>query len=172
MTVYKEIQKFDSIWLKLILVVGLFVPLGFLFYGAYQQLIKGIPFGDNPASDGILIMTIVLLLVFSVVMYFIFFRAQMITEVYDEKITVKFFPLIWTERVYKKEDIESFKVEKYNSLLRFGGWGLRYRSTKEMAINTSGNMGVLLLMKNGKKIMLGSKDTDNFSQALETMLNK
>ncbi len=172
MTVYKEIQRFDSIWLKVLLTVGLFAPLCILLYGAYQQIIQGVPFGDNPASDGMLIMTIVLLLVFAVVMYFIFFRAKMITEVDSEKITVKFFPLIWTERVYKKEDIESFKVEKYNSLLRFGGWGLRYRSTKEMAINTSGNMGVLLIMKNGKKIMLGSKDTDNFAQALEKMLNK
>ncbi len=172
MMLYKEIQKFEFLWLKIVLIIGLFVPLGILLYGAYQQIVLGIPFGDNPSSDGVLVMTIVLLLVFAFVMYMIFFRARMITEVDEQQVSVKFFPLIWTERTYKKEEIDSFKIEKYNSLLRFGGWGLRFRSTKEMAINTSGNMGILLTMKNGKKIMLGSKKTEQFAQALEKMLNK
>lgn len=172
MSLYREIQKFESIWLKLVLVVGLFAPLAVMLYGAYRQLIMGIPFGDNPASNGVLIMTIVLLLVFSFVMYFIFFRSKMITEVDSNRITVRFFPLIWTERIYKKEDILSFEIEKYNSLFRYGGWGLRYRSTKEMAINTSGNKGILLSLKSGKKVMLGSKNPEKFAQAIEEMLNK
>ncbi len=169
--IYTEIQKFDSKWLKALLIIGFFVPMLFLLYGSYKQLIEGVPFGDNPASDLGLIITLVMMLVLAVVIYFVFFRSQMIIEMDETKISVKFFPLIWTERTYKKEDIESYSVEKYNSLLRYGGWGLRYRSRKELAINTSGNEGILLVLRSGKKVMLGSKNTEQFAEALNKMLN-
>jgi hypothetical protein len=112
-----------------------------------------------------------MLLVFGSVIFYIFFKSEMIVEVDETKISVKFFPLIWTERIYKKEDIAAISVETYNSLTRYGGWGLRYRSRKEMAINTAGNKGVLLTLHNGRKIMLGSKTADELADAINQMLN-
>ncbi|MBK8703741.1 MAG: hypothetical protein IPN33_08970 [Saprospiraceae bacterium] len=49
-------------------------------------------------------------------------------------------------------------VRQYKPIAEFGGWGLRYSmSGKGRALNVSGNMGLQLEFKDGKKLLIGTQ---------------
>ena len=54
---FKEEQKFDQVWFRLLIVLS-WVPLLVIFgIGIRQQLFLGRPWGDNPVSDTGLVLT-------------------------------------------------------------------------------------------------------------------
>lgn len=52
---YREIQHFRQVWLWVLLLSVSLLAV----YGLVQQLIPGIPFGNNPAPDTVLIIIVV-----------------------------------------------------------------------------------------------------------------
>lgn len=69
------------------------------------------------------------------------------------------------------EDIEWCRATKYNPLRDFGGWGLRigWRHSRVSAINGRGDEGVLLALSNGKRVLLGSDDPGQLTDALGSL---
>ena len=54
---FKEEQKFDQVWFRLIILLS-YVPLTVIFgIGIYQQIFLGKPWGNNPTSDTALLIT-------------------------------------------------------------------------------------------------------------------
>jgi hypothetical protein len=50
----------------------------------------------------------------------------------------------------------------------YGGWGIKGWSFKSVAYNISGDRGVQLTLRDGRRIMLGSRRPDELAQAIET----
>lgn len=117
--IYREVQYFRQIW-AVILVLGIAI---YMWYALVQQLIYGVPVGDNPAPDIVL----------------------------------------W-------EEINRYEAITYNSLQRFGGWGIGFGTVYEVAYNISGDKAVELHMKN-KVIVIGTKDIDGLMKAIDSVGN-
>lgn len=58
------------------------------------------------------------------------------------------------------------------ALLEFGGWGFRVVTMNaDKAYNVSGNMGLQLVLMNGKKLLIGTKQPEHLTDIL-TKLGK
>ena len=68
-----------------------------------------------------------------------------------------------------KAEIKSAKAVKYNPILDYGGWGIRYRF-KTKAYNIKGNKGVRIYLKNGKNILFGSQKHKEFAKIINQNL--
>ncbi|MHC4338483.1 MAG: hypothetical protein ACYSTG_11155 [Planctomycetota bacterium] len=60
----------------------------------------------------------------------------------------------------------------YKPIREYGGWGIRYSFRKGIgrAYNMSGNKGVQLVFKNGKKLLIGSQKPDELAQAINSIM--
>ena len=149
-----EQQKFNQWWIWIFL-----IPLGlFAIYGGVRQLFFEIPFGDKPLSDAWMI-----IFLFGVLAFIYFFRSmKLITEINAIGIKMRFVPM--TKREVKWQDIKAAKIVNYG----FVGYGIRYGSKYGIVFNTSGNKGLAIELKNGKKFVIGTQK----EQELLTVLDK
>ena len=150
---FSERQKFTQWWIVLIL-IGL---VSLALYGVIQQVFLGVPFGNNPAPDWVLIA-----LLTGMVLTAVFFMSIALkTKIDDSGVEIKFWPFI--NRNIDWEDVERVEVIDYGFI---GGWGMRYSSEHGWVYATSGSEGVRLILKSGKRLVLGTQK----KQELETFL--
>jgi len=156
---FSEKQRFTQWWLWIIL---LGVNASF-FWGAYQQLILNIPFGDKPMSDVGVIITLVL--VVGSFLLFLFFRLE--TTIKKEGVYVRFFPIHFKPKFFAWENISKSYVREYSPIMEYGGWGLRMGwFGKGKAYSVSGNKGLQLEFSNEKKLLIGTNCSEQLTEAL------
>jgi len=135
---------------------------GLMWYGFFEQVVGGRPFGDNPGPDWVIWMSWLLagvgLPVFIVV-------ARVIVTVGKDEVTIRWLPL-WTRRV-PLSDIELCEVRKYSPILEYGGWGIRYGGPdRGWAYTLSGNRGVFLRTVSAKNVLIGSEHPERLAAAI------
>ena len=145
--IFEEKQKFNQWWLWIIL---------FIF-----PLLSIIPFNDESVNIYYIVVGFAIPLLF----YFLELRVFVTTE----GLFFQFFPLHFKKQIIKREEIKKFEALKYNPLVDYGGWGVKY-GLKGKAYNVSGNLGVKIFLKNGTNILFGSQNHKDFEQALKQML--
>jgi hypothetical protein len=92
------------------------------------------------------------------------------TAISDEGISYRFFPFHKRKKTITWSDIEKAYVRKYKPIAEYGGWGLRlgfFGSGK--AVNVSGNMGLQLIFRNGKKLLIGTKRSNEVQLILQQL---
>ena len=154
---FEEKQRFDQIWLWAVLV------------GISSVVIYQVPFDLIRQSDGSPMSTSSIFIIVGVIVFVIgllalFFFARLSTRINNESIEITFSPFFMKPKIINWADIDEAFVRKYNSLYEYGGWGIRF-GWKGRAYNTSGNMGLQLILKSGKKILIGThkaKEIDFF----------
>lgn len=154
---FTETQKFTQWWIWLF-----FITInGVIFYGLISQLVFGIQFGNKPASNVELIFIAIFILILSG--FFICFKLQ--TEIKDDGIYVRFFPLHIKYRFYSWNDISKVYVRTYKPLKEYGGWGIKGRKN-DKAFNLSGKEGLQLELNDGKKLLIGTKKSSELNELL------
>ncbi len=161
--IYQEEQRLRQIW---IWIVVLFVT-GLAWYGSYQQLILGEPFGSNPAPDW---MMAVIWVVFGIGFPLIFVVFRLRTEVRPDGVYLKFAPVQRSYKIFPAAEIERAEVEKYKPIREYGGWGWRF-GKKGKAYSISGRRGVVLHFKEGSRILIGTKKPHALLQAVQNILS-
>lgn len=143
--------------------------IGFFVYGLYQQLILKKPFGNNPTSDtGLLIASLIPL---SIIILFSFISLG--TEISESGVSYQFFPFQLRKITIPWANIEKAFVRKYNPITEYGGWGFRLGIFGYgRALNISGNMGLQLVLKNGKRLLLGTKKPEEIEKAMQKIIDK
>lgn len=155
---FKETQKFDQWWISLLL-YGL---MGLFIYATVQQLLYNIPFGSKPAPNFVLILGDIFML-----LIILFFRFLTLTTHADkEGIKVQFKPFHRNQQIFTWQDIEHAELITYKPLLHYGGWGIRY-GLYGKAYNVAGDQGVMLTLKKGKKVLIGTQKPAEFEAYLE-----
>jgi hypothetical protein len=172
MKVFIESQRFTQTWLILILIIALIVPLGIGIYGIIQQLIYSIPFGDKPMSDlGLISFTIGMFLL-TLLTFFI----KLVTRIDEKGIHYQFFPFHFSMKTISWNEISKIGIRTYLPISEFGGWGLRggffFNKGKEKAVNISGNIGIQLIFKNNKKLLIGTQQKTAVESVLKTYQHK
>jgi hypothetical protein len=156
---HHERQRFTQPWLWM-LFAGFALILG---WGAYQQLVLGRPFGNNPAPDAVLA---AIVLLFGAGLPLLFLKARLDTEVTAEGVRLRFFPFHLRYREWLFDDIDSIEARTYSPIAEYGGWGVRL-GFKGMSYNVRGDQGIQLVLCNGRRIMIGTQDPDAFMDAVD-----
>lgn len=172
MKVFKEEQRFTQSWLIIILIVAIGVPFLFGVYGIVQQIIYKTPLGQKPMSDAGLIIFTVGMFLLTLLIFFM----KLSTRIDKEGIQYQFYPFHFSMKKISWDKIEKAYVRTYLPISEFGGWGLRggffFNKGKEEAVNISGNIGIQLILKSGKKLLIGTQKEREAKNVLETYTSK
>jgi len=155
---FTEKQRFNQVWLWILMGAITLIP----FYGIYNQVILGKPFGNHPMSNSGLYIFAVLMSLFTFALLRILTLETRITA---SGIDARFYPFHTDANHYSWEDMDSAVVRTYSPLAEYGGWGLKWGSNGK-AYNVSGDQGIQLVFKNGNKLLIGTNKPVEAAAAL------
>lgn len=105
-------------------------------------------------------------------LFVLFNLLQLRTKISKEGISVQFLPFHFKPKFFAWEDISKVEVRSYRPIMEYGGWGLKYGwGGQGMSYTVSGTKGIQLYLKNGKKILIGTRKGEELEQ-LFIQLNK
>lgn len=156
MRIFKEEQRFTQTWLIVIIVISLIVPLAIIL-----KEIDKLTTSEIIISIGTIILASGLILLF-----------KLTTRIDEKGIHYKFFPFHLKFKTVFWNDIENAYIRTYNAISEYGGWGIRggtlWYKAKGKAINISGNIGIQLELKDGKKLLIGTNKKEQAQDVLST----
>lgn len=159
--IFREVQYFRATWVWPFVLVCLVVGVVSLVTAAISDsmstgdvvgLVVGI--GVMAASAGL------------------FWVARLETEVRGDAIHYRFIPFHLSTQRIPLNRLKSYRSTKYNPILEYGGWGIRYGFKGGKAYNVSGNRGVKLELDNGPGMMMGSRRPEEMAQAIREALGR
>ena len=160
--IYREVQRFRQVWLwALVLAIA-----GLQLYAVVEQLLFKRPFGDNPMQD---IPLIIYWVIFGVGLPALLFSSQLIIEVCNDGIYIRFSPFHRTFRRIAFTEIKQCEVQTYRPIRDYGGWGIRVRC-KGKAYNVSGDRGVQIELINGDQLLIGSQQAEEFWRSIQARI--
>ena len=145
--VFREVQRFRQAWvwvLLLLVLLALIVPVIGGSSGPLVSLVMVL------AGSGLI---------------WLFFVMRLVTEVRADGIYLGFFPFSSQKILYAT--IVGHRVREYRPIREYGGWGVRFNRSGR-AYTVSGNLGVQLELSNGKGLLIGTQDPDEFLRAIGT----
>lgn len=152
MILFSEKQRFTQWWLWLILVVVMLDP--------FYLLLKDPASGKDPWA-------IFFNLIVPALIVVLFRLLCLETRISDEAIQFRFFPFQRKFRNISKAALSKAYVRRYRPLMDYGGWGIRWNLMgKGSAYNVSGNEGMQLEYKNGRKLLIGTREPEKVAQVL------
>jgi len=95
----------------------------------------------------------------------LFWRIRLKTEIDQHEIRMRFFP--FTKKSIPWEEIKSAETVNYGFV---GGWGIRLGTKYGTVYNTSGNKGVAIELKNGRKFCIGTQKVTELDRIIEKCL--
>ncbi len=146
--VFSEEQRFDQVWL--------WVLLGLVNIGVFASLITTVGLAW-PLLFSPLLMLATMVLMSSM---------RMLTNIDEEGIHYKLNPLMWKYRTIQWEEVDQIYVRQYSPIAEYGGWGIRYSFRNGKAFNIKGNQGIQIVLKSGKKILIGTQQPEEASRIL------
>ena len=154
MVLFSEKQALHSnpiVWVSLI---SLFVPSILAFNDStFNAGLEGM----KPFLAILFVDCLILLLVFS---------SKLNVEINKEEIHYRWFPFHFKTQHILWKNVLSAEVRKYNALREYGGWGIKGWTAQNRAYNVDGNIGLQLVLRNGKRVLIGTKQ----SEKLEALL--
>ncbi len=167
-TLFKEEQQFRQWWNLLVVLASIVLGVGFSLYALYQQVIVGKQVGNSPAPNAVLAILIVFLLFF----LWVYLRLKLEVWIDNLGIHYRFFPLICKERIISFAEIKKYEIRRYSPLRNYGGWGIKRSLRWGRAYNVSGNIGLQLYLKNGKKILFGTQKPQAMIYAIDAAMSE
>lgn len=159
-TLFHETQRFNQWWLWVLILI----PVGLAWYGAYLQLILKKPFGNNPASDSVML---IIWLVMGIFLPLLFKAIRLETFVRYDGIHVKFTIFHRKGKLVAFKDLQEYEIRTYSALKEYGGYGIRF-GTHGKAYNVTGNKGMQLTLTGDKKFLIGTQKPEQFFNALDS----
>ncbi len=91
------------------------------------------------------------------------------TEVRPDGLYVRYFPFHIHFKKFGADDLSEYYARTYRPIWEYGGWGIRYSFGKGKAYNVSGNKGVQLVFKSGKRLLIGSQRAEELEEAIRSI---
>jgi hypothetical protein len=159
---YYECQHINRIF---VLVIIIPCSVGMMIFGGsalYEQLILGIPFGDEPMSDAGLVFFMIFALLFRSAISWLLLAAKLELKVEKMRVGYRFFPFLRGWKYIAKEKIESWTVGKYFAL----GYGIHF-GFKYTTLNAKGNMALHLQLKKSRPLRIGTQKPDELRRIMQ-----
>jgi hypothetical protein len=154
---FHEVQRPKSWWY-----IGLFVLIAGAAWAAFiQQIVRGKPVGNNPASDwGVWVLAII----FGILFPLVFLSVKMETAVFADRVAIRWFP--FTTRRIPLAEIATAEAKSYSPFRDFRGWGIKWMPGRRMAYSIGGHEGVNLTLRDGRQVMIGSERAAELAAAI------
>jgi len=147
---FTERQRFTQWWLWVL--IG---SLGaFAIYAVISQLIFNQTVGNNPMSNSSLLFFFIFVIAFVV----FFYKIELRTKIDDKGIHLHFYPFF--KSIYLWSSIEKIDFVRYG----FVGYGIRFGGKYGTVYNIKGNRGFAIQLKDGKKYLIGSQETEKIKE--------
>lgn len=157
-SIFKERQYFRNPFVLILLLA----IVGMSIWALIQQVFLGKPFGQNPAPDSLVILFSMLPLIF----FLLFIFMHLDSNIDEESISVRLSP--FGSRKIAWKNVEKAYIRNYKPILEYGGWGIRYGlGNKGMAYTVGVYQGLQLELSDGKKVLIGTKKTNELSEFLK-----
>jgi hypothetical protein len=160
--IFREVQRFAS-WLRWVVAPSMAVAVVFGMFALRQESLQQPP--RTPQIVALIILGILLPIAIAV----LFSLLKLETEVRTDGLYVRFFPFHINFKIFTVEDLSEHYARTYRPILEYGGWGIRCGWRGGRAYNVSGNKGVQLVLKDGKRLLIGSQRADELAEALSTL---
>jgi hypothetical protein len=155
-TVFIEQQGFSQGWLRYLLPALILIAI---VLSIVQYFTKEESLGE--AVIAIVLLSILSLFIFSI---------RMETKIKTDGIYVRFSPFHIKAKFYSWEVIHQAFIREYNPLREYGGWGIRMGLFGHgWAYNVSGTTGIQLIMKDGMKLLIGTRQPHKAAEALKRL---
>jgi hypothetical protein len=166
--IYREVQHFAQPWL--VTVIALVSLAG---WWTFAQLVP--PGRSVDRSDPVWLGWFAALFV-GLAVPACFAVLRLVTVVSTSGLTVRLVPLQPRGRRLAWSDVSSARPVTYRPLRDYGGWGIRGFGGR-MAYNARGDRGVLIELRGGATLLIGSQRPEELAQAIaaamaETRLEK
>lgn len=169
---FKEEQRFTQWWLWLIMIVSslaVLIPFG---YGIYSQTFLEEPLGDQPMSTGGLIVTGIFSVLLMGFIFLVVFRSRLKTKITYEGVFVCYPPLVRKWKKFVPGEIGKYEMRTFRANREYGGYGMKRRRKYGQAYIISGNMGLQLYFKNGKKLLIGTQQKQAIEYAMRKLMDE
>lgn len=164
MRIFQEQQRFTQTWMLLLMGISVVVPIAIISKEYFSE--------KSTMSTNEFVITTASILFFSSII----FLFKLITRIDEYGIHYRFFPFHRKMRKLRWDEISKAYIRTYDPIGEYGGWGIKTGWGKKngTAINISGDVGIQLVLTNGKKILIGTnkkKDAEKVIQNYQTKLN-
>ncbi|HEX8439749.1 hypothetical protein [Archangium sp.] len=149
---YEETQRFRQPWIWVLLVCSMLIPL--LSIG--MQLVVERDAELAGVFAGVLVLGLLPLALFAYM--------KLVVRVEGGSLSIRFVPFL--RKHYPLQDVSRWEVCDFRPLSDYGGWGIR-RGRGGWAYTVSGNRGVQLEFRDGRKLLVGSQHPEKLIAALE-----
>ena len=160
--IYREVQRW-GVRFRCFLLVLLVLTAVVCILATANEIVRG-----SARTGSILLALIGGVLVPLGVAYLIWVN-RLETEVRRDGLLIRYFPFHRRFRRFKAQDLSECQARRYRPILEYGGWGIRW-SWRGRAYNVSGNEGVQLVFKNGKRLLIGSAKSHELEAAIRSIV--
>ncbi|UCE99299.1 MAG: hypothetical protein JSV82_09075 [Planctomycetota bacterium] len=162
--IFREVQSFP-LWLRLAVAFSMGFAVVIDFFALHKMLSQqNLP---KPFSIASLIICGILL---PMAIATLFLLLKMQTKVHSDGLYVRFFPFHIHYKKFTADDISECFARTYKPIREYGGWGIRCGFRSGRAYNVSGNKGVQLVLKNGKRLLIGSQKSELLAEAVSSFI--
>jgi hypothetical protein len=160
--IFREVQKFASC-LRWVVAPSMAVAVVFGMFALRQESLQ------PPPRTTQIVALIILGILLPIAIAVLFSLLKLETEVRTDGLYIRFFPFHINFKTFTAEDLSEHYARTYRPILEYGGWGIRCGWRGGRAYNVSGNQGVQLVLKDGKRLLIGSQRADELAEALSTL---
>ena len=163
--IYREQQKFAA-WLRWLVYLSMALAVWISVFALKKEFAEQ----SQPGILEILLAFIVGIGVpIAIAVLFVFLKLE--TEVRSDGVYVRFLPFHIHFKRFATEDLSEYYARQYKPIREYGGWGIRCGLFgKGKAYNVSGNKGVQLVFKDGKRLLIGSQNAEELEQAIRSIV--
>ena len=156
---FNESQHFNQWWIQFIN----FMVLGFLCFFLYKWFVLDEAVDKVSADDrtGQIVVIVTMILSFGLIYLF-----RLKTSIDEKGLHYRFLPFHFSEKTISWYDIEKCYTRDYSPIKEYGGWGFRISAKNGKAYNIRGNQGIQIVLKNGKKVLLGTQKSNEAQQVI------
>jgi hypothetical protein len=162
--VFREEQKFPA-WLRWMVYLSMGIAVCVTIFALKEEYA-----GQNPPGTQELILAIVGGIAVPVLLSALFFLLKLETEIRPDGLYVRFVPFHIHFKRFIRDDLSEYYARRYKPIREYGGWGIRCSFRNGKAYNTSGDRGVQLVLRNGRRLLVGSQKPDELEQAIRSIM--
>ncbi len=147
--VYSKTSRFtDNVFIKYSM---LFVFLAYLVL-IYTQKDSNL---SNDDFWGMIFGFLTIIFVFSLLHF-----AKFEFNITSNGLQYRFFPIQFKYKFIHFSEIKYYEIRKYNPILEYGGWGIRYAFKRGWAFTVGGNIGLQIVTNDDKRILFGTNEPE------------
>lgn len=164
MSSFHEEQRFRQAWLW-VLLIAVAIGVGFpALYELWMRITTDSPPRPDAAPGLVLVAAAAATCIIAIGVPLLFLFLRLEVDVGDSLVHIRFVP--FHTRTIRCEDITCCTVRTYKPLRECGGWGIRH-IRGGWAYTVAGNEGVELELKDGRRVLIGSKRSEELAGAID-----